>query len=142
MAWIYSPVTILNRGKSLPQLSNGSTLIAGNLYGKALQSIRYQFPKLTRDFLHHDLIQWGEHFVNVHIPELVQRPTLRIPASTWKKQEDGEEQSQEEAKLIQKIYRKNMAVGRVANQCWGEPLDSVVVSQFASPRTLPNGKSY
>lgn len=72
---------------------------------------------------------------------LAKANNLRIPASTWKKMDDKFEQQK---KLQRQKMSKVLEVenGNFHSFCMKEPLRSKIVSKFASPRTLPNGRSY
>jgi murein DD-endopeptidase MepM/ murein hydrolase activator NlpD len=66
---------------------------------------------------------------------------LRIPASTIKTIHDHDHESLEGEKLrVREILAKEN--GEFQPSCWQRPLTSKIVSEFASPRTLPDGRSY
>ena len=92
---------------------------------------------------------WSPHervrFYRLRIPKvqtaISKAKRLRIPASTWKKMDDKyAAQKHYEKKLMQGILAQR--AGSFHQRCFTHPLRSKVVSRFASPRTLPNGRSY
>lgn len=65
---------------------------------------------------------------------------LRLPSNVWEKVNKDREKLQEEKK---EAYESMLSHQKYPNfQCWNQPVKNVTVSSFASPRTLPNGKSY
>ncbi|MCB0420340.1 MAG: M23 family metallopeptidase [Bdellovibrionales bacterium] len=66
---------------------------------------------------------------------------LKIKKSTWEKMDEKfDEQKKEERKLMRSLLKK--VDGALGSTCWQMPVSSMIVSKFASPRTLPNGISY
>ncbi|MCB0413504.1 MAG: M23 family metallopeptidase [Bdellovibrionales bacterium] len=68
-------------------------------------------------------------------------PRLRLPASVWERvNETHKDQKQLERELIEDLLKSETPLKNT--QCWTLPLNSKVVSQYSSPRTLPNNRSY
>lgn len=73
---------------------------------------------------------------------LKQASNLRIPASVWKKVNDDHAKLKEQQKKKMKELLTQTPTQSFQLDCYQSPINSVVVSKFASPRTLPNGYSY
>ena len=66
---------------------------------------------------------------------------LQLSEKTWKKMDDKfDQQKRAQSKKIKKVSQTWQ--GLFTNYCFQRPIHSKIVSPFASPRTLPNGKSY
>ena len=90
----------------------------------------------------HPSVDYFVEYRNVKKHPLKQASNLRIPASVWKKVNDDhadlkEQQKQKMKKLLSQVPSQDFQL-----DCYKAPINSVVVSKFASPRTLPNGYSY
>jgi hypothetical protein len=65
--------------------------------------------------------------------------SLRLPAQVWEQVDDQqaiENEKENMDTLLTQITRPTL------QDCWQWPLQSSITSQFASPRRLPNGKTY
>ena len=82
---------------------------------------------------------WFQKSISVKKTPLHQASRLRIPASTWKKMNHWQRQMADRQKVEQIWKRKE---SEPQSFCFSHPLQSLEVSSFASPRTLPNGHSY
>ncbi|RME18385.1 MAG: M23 family metallopeptidase, partial [Bdellovibrio sp.] len=83
-------------------------------------------------------------YLPLKISGIFQRPPsrLRLPAKVWNRVNDRfARQKQKEKDLMRSLLRKP-SVFEASASCWHKPLNSMVVSSFASPRRLPNGYSY
>lgn len=92
-------------------------------------------------WLSHPVVHAFSVFIDVQTPKLEQAAKLRIPASVWEKvNDDHAEQKAIERETMRRLLANSNRP--LIPSCWQPPLDSKVVSKFASPRSLPNGKSY
>lgn len=95
---------------------------------------------LAAQFFHPQL-DYFKKVIQIDHPKLVEAPQLRIPSSTWEKMDESYELQKENEKKIMRELLEQWH-GELRDICWMMPIESKVVSSFASPRTLPNGKSY
>jgi len=72
-------------------------------------------------------------------PKLYKDNLLRLPASVWKKV-NRQDKIQQERNKLRKILNTEYANDDLG--CLQYPIESVRVSKFAAPRTLPNGYAY
>ena len=70
------------------------------------------------------------------------RPTkLKLTQKTWSKMnENFKAQKAKERERMGKVLSQQSS--ELLLGCWKKPVQSIVVSKFGSPRTLPNGYSY
>ena len=67
--------------------------------------------------------------------------TLRLPADVLKKLSAHDDESREnDTKMMKEILTQEN--GEILTECWQRPLRSKIVSRFASPRFLPDGRQY
>lgn len=87
------------------------------------------------------VVTFLEYGIKLNKAPLNRAATLRIPASTWKKMDNKfDEIKKQQSKKVYEILGVNN--GQFHTRCFSAPLNSKVVSLFASPRTLPSGKRY
>lgn len=65
---------------------------------------------------------------------------LRLPASVWKKVQKKTDEDQIKRDEIRSLITRRS--GSPPLSCWQTPIKSRISSRFASPRRLPNGRSY
>jgi murein DD-endopeptidase MepM/ murein hydrolase activator NlpD len=109
--------------------TNGSMSISGYLSAK-------------HSFFNHPLIFWYHHIVSIRSPGSKKIPELQIPAAVWQKliTASQNQRQQEKNHVWQLTYRSDEPL---VSECFQAPLDRIkVVSKFAAPRRLPNGKEY
>ncbi len=128
--------------KPVSQLPDGLGIFVTNLYGRDQQSLVQFLPTLRSDSLHHNIVRFKETKIDVKIPKLKKKVSLRIPASRWKKLVKDKTLSKQQTQKLKRLYKEYRNVGAAKRQCWSAPVESKKVSSFASPRTLPNGHSY
>lgn len=85
--------------------------------------------------------EWFKKWIEVKKLPLSQGNLLQIPTSILKKL-----QAADESIKIQNQKRAREALSRtdgpLSAQCFSRPLKSLIISKFASPRTLASGRSY
>ena len=123
--------------------NKGAVAVLG-LYGGPTAVIHGELdPKRPKwwQFLSPTRTPFFAKFVKVDFPSLKRASKLRIPASTWKKVDDSHKTKKSEDRQVMKALL-SMRSSEISKACWQAPLESKLISRFASPRTLPNGKSY
>lgn len=99
-------------------------------------------PKTTTfSFLFGNSINWSYQLISVNRPSFDEVRDLRFPTSVWKRVSDpNEEILSNEQKIMNEIYLKSE--GEFVLDCWRFPIKSLKVSEFSSPRSLPDGRRY
>tara|TARA_B100000749_G_scaffold280894_2_gene280538 strand:+ start:32372 stop:33301 length:930 start_codon:yes stop_codon:yes gene_type:complete len=91
------------------------------------------------------LFHTTEYFFTLHgkidrLP-IDQASKLQLSRKTWSKMDDKfAQEKRAQSRKIRTAMKQSQ--GNFTNYCFKKPLNSFIVSDFASPRTLPNGKSY
>jgi hypothetical protein len=83
---------------------------------------------------------WLSQRLQVIRPRLEDASHLRLPSSVWQKVNNAE-QAKKDRETMAAILKKEDTINKPFT-CMQSPIDSVRVSKYASPRYLPNGKSY
>lgn len=132
--------------KTMSQIKDHKLLGVVPLYGGDHVQIMgtWKIQKLSwlqKQFKHPSIDYFLEYRPVIKKP-LKKAPNLRIPASVWKKVNDdhAELKQQQKQRMKQLLNQKPQTDFQL--DCYKPPIKSVVVSKFASPRTLPNGYSY
>ena len=86
-------------------------------------------------------LEWFGTWIEVEKPPLSVAKKLRIPASVIEQLDSADSNlvAFESKKMQMALSRTD---GVLKAQCYQKPIKSLIVSQFASPRTLPSGFSY
>lgn len=100
----------------------------------------WEAPHQTQFFVHPI---WPIHrsVVDVDLPPSAGATSLRLPASV-RKRLDMAEEKQKQADRDRLTQLLSSSTFSLSASCWRLPLGSKKTSQFASPRTLPSGRTY
>ena len=98
-------------------------------------------PNFLAQLFYHPRQAYEIKLLNVIRKKINSGSRLRIPPSVWKKMDSKfEEQKKKESLVMKELINKES--GLFSSYCMEPPLTSKVVSLFASPRTLPDGRQY
>lgn len=116
------------------------------LYGKNYVQIIGQWKIQKLNWLEkqfkHPSVDYFIEYRPVNKQPFKRASNLRLPASVWKKVNDQHADLKEKQKKVMKDILTKKPSNEFILDCYKSPINSVVVSKFASPRTLPNGYSY
>lgn len=140
---IQNPETAKNlevNGKNVSLLKNSAGFFVAGLYDNdPLRIIKTRINK--RNIFQNDLVVVQIQFMDIVKTPFSKAAQIRIPASTWQKlNQASDEQKLKDQQTLIAAYEKPEASENAS--CFQAPLKSKVVSKFASPRELPNGKNY
>lgn len=114
-------------------LSSVTKLVAAHIVGEYILSDRYIFSQEKQKIFFHEF--------TVDLP-LTKKPTsLRLPTAVVNKMSEYSDSARElDSNMMKQLLQQEN--GRLTTECWQRPLQSKIVSQFASPRYLPDGRHY
>ncbi len=130
---------LLVQGHRPTRLQNGSSFFVVGLYSDTPFIVR---RSVQREFTPNGqlVIDMPVHIIKVNPPAGEYKP-LKLPAKVWEKVSDVAAE-QKEIDRQHLIAALTLPTGSVDSTCWRVPVHSKIVSRFASPRTLPNGRHY
>lgn len=126
------------KGNPLTVLENGKAFFTAGLYSNSPIWLTRQWFKANP--ISHPVHIWELQRLEIEREDLSKGNKLKLSKKTWEKVSADQELRKQQRKKIRQLLKVDN--GPPQKHCWAPPLTSKIVSKFASPRHLPNGKSY